>query len=62
VSIAAALVVVGLLLFLLFLNRFIHRLRPVAVASLVGKGRSTALSGHARRRLADARCVPCVAR
>jgi uncharacterized membrane protein len=37
VTIAAALVVVGLLLFLLFLNRFIHRLRPVAVASLVGK-------------------------
>ncbi len=41
VSIAGFLVVSSLLLFLVFLDRFVHRLRPVAVASLV--------AAHARR-------------
>ncbi len=31
------LVVLSLVLFLFFLDRFIHRLRPVAVAGLVGR-------------------------
>jgi uncharacterized membrane protein len=35
VTVAGGLVVVSLVLFLFFLDRFIHRLRPVAVASLV---------------------------
>jgi uncharacterized membrane protein len=35
VSIAGLLVVVSLLLFMLFLDRYLHRLRPVAVAALV---------------------------
>jgi uncharacterized membrane protein len=35
VTIAGALVVVSLLLFVFFLDRFIHRLRPVVVAALV---------------------------
>lgn len=35
VSIAGLLLVVSLLLFMLFLDRYLHRLRPVAVASLV---------------------------
>jgi uncharacterized membrane protein len=34
VTIAGALVIVALLLFLIFLDRFVHRLRPVAVATL----------------------------
>ena len=37
VSVAGFLVVVSLVLFLFFLDRFIHRLRPVAVAGLVGR-------------------------
>jgi uncharacterized membrane protein len=37
VSVAGALLVLGLVLFLLFFDRFIHRLRPVAVAALVGR-------------------------
>jgi uncharacterized membrane protein len=37
VTIAVGLVVAGLLMFLLFLDRFIHRLRPVAVAVLVSE-------------------------
>lgn len=37
VSVAGTLVVVGLVLFLLFFSRFVHRLRPVAVAGLVGQ-------------------------
>ena len=36
-TLAGVLVVVGLLLFLLFLDRFIHRLRPVAVAELMAQ-------------------------
>jgi uncharacterized membrane protein len=38
VTVAGLLVVVGLVLFLFFFNRFLHRLRPVAVASLVAEG------------------------
>ena len=37
VTLAGLLVVVGLILFLLFLDRFIHRLRPVAVAQLMAR-------------------------
>ena len=40
-SIAGVLLIVSLLVFLVFLDRFLHRLRPVAVASLV--------SGYVRR-------------
>jgi uncharacterized membrane protein len=40
-SIAGVLLIVSLLVFLIFLDRFLHRLRPVAVASLV--------SGYVRR-------------
>jgi uncharacterized membrane protein len=38
VTLAGMLLIVGLVVFVLFLNRFVHRLRPVAVASLVAKG------------------------
>lgn len=37
VDVAGFLVVLSLVLFLFFLDRFIHRLRPVAVAGLVGR-------------------------
>jgi uncharacterized membrane protein len=37
VSVAGALVALGLILFLLFFSRFVHRLRPVAVAGLAGQ-------------------------
>jgi uncharacterized membrane protein len=37
VTVAGFLLVVNLVLFLLFFDRFIHRLRPVAVAGLVGQ-------------------------
>jgi len=37
VSVAGLLLVLSLVLFLLFFDRFIHRLRPVAVAALVGQ-------------------------
>ena len=36
-SIAGVLLIVSLLVFLIFLDRFLHRLRPVAVASLVSE-------------------------
>jgi uncharacterized membrane protein len=36
-SIAGVLLIVSLLVFLIFLDRFLHRLRPVAVASLVSQ-------------------------
>ena len=39
---------VGLLLFLLFLDRFVHRLRPVALASLVAAAGRRALRDQAR--------------
>jgi uncharacterized membrane protein len=38
VTVAEVLLIVGLVMFVLFLNRFVHRLRPVAVAALVAKG------------------------
>jgi uncharacterized membrane protein len=38
VTVAEVLLVVGLVMFVLFLNRFVHRLRPVAVTALVAKG------------------------
>lgn len=42
VSVVGSFVIVGLTLFLLFLDRFVHRLRPVAVATIVAAaGRST---------------------
>ena len=45
VTVAAGLVVLSLVLFLFFLDRFIHRLRPVAVAGLVGRaGRKVFIS------------------
>lgn len=37
VTLAGALLIVGLVIFVLFLNRFVHLLRPVAVAALVTK-------------------------
>ena len=37
ISVAGGLLVLSLVLFLLFFDRFIHRLRPVAVADLVGQ-------------------------
>jgi uncharacterized membrane protein len=37
VTVAGGLVLVGLILFLLFLDRFLHRLRPVAVAAFVAR-------------------------
>ena len=37
VSVAGSLLVLSLVLFLLFFDRFIHRLRPVEVAALVGR-------------------------
>jgi uncharacterized membrane protein len=38
VTLAGMLLILGLVVFVLFLNRFVHRLRPVAVAALVAKG------------------------
>jgi uncharacterized membrane protein len=38
VTLAGMLLIVGLVIFVVFLNRFVHRLRPVAVAALVAKG------------------------
>jgi uncharacterized membrane protein len=37
VTVAGGLVLLGLILFLLFLDRFLHRLRPVAVAAFVAR-------------------------
>ena len=38
VTLAGVLLIVGLVIFVLFLNRFVHRLRPVAVVALTAKG------------------------
>jgi uncharacterized membrane protein len=38
VTLAGVLLIVGLVVFVLFLNRFVHLLRPVAVAALLAKG------------------------
>ncbi len=48
ISLAAAALVVGLLLFLLFLDRALHRVRPVAVAALVAKSVRLATEDVAR--------------
>jgi uncharacterized membrane protein len=48
VTLAGILVVVGLLLFLLFLDRFIHRLRPVAVAELMARAGREAFAESVR--------------
>jgi uncharacterized membrane protein len=47
VALAGVLMGVGLLLFLLFLNRFVHHLRPVALASLVAAAGQRALHAQA---------------
>jgi len=38
VTVAEVLLIVGLVMFVLFLNRFVHRLRPVAVSALLARG------------------------
>jgi len=38
VTLAEVLLLAGLVVFVVFLNRFVHRLRPVAVAALLAKG------------------------
>lgn len=43
VTVAGVFLLVGILFFLLFLDRFVHRLRPVAVAALVAKAGRVAL-------------------
>jgi uncharacterized membrane protein len=43
ITVAGLLLLAGILLFLLFLDRFIHRLRPVAVAALVARAGRRAL-------------------
>lgn len=58
VTLAGLLVAVSLLLFLLYLDRFLHRMRPVAIAALVAEhGRRAFLaataSGDAGRRLGE---------
>ena len=56
VTLAGLLVVVGLVLFLFFFNRFLHRLRPVAVAALLAQG----VRGSLRNDVAGVRHVPDV--
>src|SRR6516165_2252473 len=49
VSVAGVLLVLSLVLFLIFFDRFVHRLRPVAVAAFVGQVAQrtlTTLTGH----------------
>jgi len=61
VTIAGSLVVVSLLLFLLFFDRFIHRLRPVAVTKLVAEaGRRTFDDMQAARTSPDITWEPFV--
>jgi uncharacterized membrane protein len=48
VTVAGALVVLSLILFLVFFDRFIHRLRPVAVAALVARSGRAAFSETSR--------------
>jgi uncharacterized membrane protein len=45
VTAAGALVLVSLVLFVFFLNRFLHRLRPVAVAAFVARAGRRSLEG-----------------
>jgi uncharacterized membrane protein len=55
VTLAGMLIVLDLLLFLLFFDRFIHRLRPVAVAALVARaGRKAFLQSVRDTRATDA--------
>ncbi|HEV7495924.1 DUF2254 domain-containing protein [Baekduia sp.] len=62
VSMAGVAVAVSLVLFLLYLDRFIHRLRPVAVAAFVaGTGRKVLIAVDARRRPAGGPAVDPVA-
>jgi uncharacterized membrane protein len=55
VTLAWVLVVVSLLLFVVFLDRFIHRLRPVAVAGLVARAGKRAFLESVAARSADSR-------
>jgi uncharacterized membrane protein len=48
VTVAGLLVLAGLLYFMVFLDRFLHRLRPVAVAALVGRAGRRAFEDGAR--------------
>jgi uncharacterized membrane protein len=55
VSLAGVFVAVGLVLFLVFLDRFVHRLRPVAVATIVAEaGRRAARESSYGRLAGDA--------
>jgi uncharacterized membrane protein len=56
VTVAGVLVVIGLVMFVLFLSRFVHRLRPVAVAAIVGQAMRRSLGDD----VADIRDVPDV--
>jgi uncharacterized membrane protein len=47
VTLSGVLVTLSLLLFLLFFNRFVHRLRPVAVAAYVGEAGRAAFAQNA---------------
>jgi uncharacterized membrane protein len=49
VTTAGVLVLTGLLFFMIFLDRALHRLRPVAVAALVGRAARKAFEEGARR-------------
>jgi uncharacterized membrane protein len=48
VTVAGVLVLIGLLFFMVFLDRFLHRLRPVAVAALVAEAGRRAFEQGAR--------------
>ena len=56
VTMAEVLLIVGLVMFVLFLNRFVHGLRPVAVAAHLAKGVRTSLGDD----IAGMRGVPDV--
>ena len=45
VTLAGVLLILGLVMFVVFLNRFVHLLRPVAVAALVAKAVRQSLDG-----------------
>jgi uncharacterized membrane protein len=56
ITLAELLLIAGLVTFVLFLNRFVHRLRPVAVAALMAKGVRQSLGND----IAGTRNVPDV--
>jgi uncharacterized membrane protein len=58
VSVAGFLLVFSLVLFLLFFDRFIHRLRPVAVAALVGQVARRTITTVTRAAEADTASAP----